>query len=78
MIISEMLGQSSILAVLGVVMVFGFLLILVLAISAMGKILGLKRLNKGLQTADVHAGMDNKAQVTAAITAAVAQYKNRS
>ena len=42
MTISEMLGQSAILAVLGVGIVFGFLIILVGVISLVGKIVGSK------------------------------------
>ena len=72
-----MIGQSGVLSVMGVGMVFGFLMILVLAVSLMGKVLRLKIFNKekvlNAQTVQVNA--ENNANVTAAISAAVTQYK---
>ena len=77
MTILEMTSQSGVLSVMGVGMVFGFLFLLVLAVSLMGKILRLKIFNKekDLNTQTVQVNSENNANVTAAISAAVAQYK---
>ena len=75
-----MMGQSTVLTVMGVGMVFGFLTILVLAVSLMGKILRQKLFNReeGLNTKAVRVNSENDANITAAISAAVAQYKDQN
>lgn len=80
MTIMEMLGQSGVLTLLGMGVVFGFLVIMVITISLAGKILHALGLDKntaaGVQAAPV-AGQNtaNNAQVTAAISAAVNEYR---
>ena len=83
MTILDMLGQSAILAVLGMGVVFGFLVIMVVCVSIMGKIIqGLGGNNGAAQTvAPSQAGFvgtadtGKSAAVTAAIAAAVTQYQ---
>jgi len=77
MTIMEMLGQSGVLTVLGMGVVFSFLIILIFAITLVGKLINALKLNKDLlaagQTAAVVSG--NAASVTAAISAAVTEYR---
>jgi oxaloacetate decarboxylase gamma subunit len=80
MTIIEMLGQSGVLTVLGMGVVFSFLIIMIFAITAVGKIIIALKLNKGLMTqvlaspsASVASG--NAVSVTAAISAAVNEYR---
>ncbi|MDR0495867.1 MAG: OadG family protein [Treponema sp.] len=79
MTIVEMLDQSGVLTLLGMGIVFGFLVIMVITITLAGKIihaLGLDRDTVGLKTSPaVSANMGNKGQVTAAISAAVNEYR---
>jgi oxaloacetate decarboxylase gamma subunit len=77
-----MLGQSAVLTVLGMGVVFGFLIIMVVCVSVMGKIIQGLGGNKAvapapsLQTGFTGAADTGKsAAVTAAIAAAVAQYQ---
>ena len=80
MTIVEMLGQSGVLTLLGMAVVFGFLVTMVLVISVVGKII-----NAGIdpEAIAVPAGTTRQAvsitgndtQVTAAITAAVNEYR---
>ena len=78
MTIMEMLGQSGVLTLLGIGVVFGFLFILVLTISLLGKIIRIKGTDTELTTASaassLPAATDEK-QITAAITAALKQYR---
>jgi len=77
MTITEMLEQSGVLTVLGMSVVFSFLIILIFAITGVGKIIGALKLNKGLIMAgqSVSAVSGDVASVTAAISAAVSQYR---
>ena len=76
MTIFEMLEQSGILTMLGMGVVFSFLIIMIFAISLMGKIIG-----RFVRTRDVQPvvsavqRMGNDAAVTAAISAAVNEYR---
>jgi len=71
MTIPEMLEQSGILTLLGIGIVFGFLIILIVVISCAGKIF---RAMGGGQAA-AGKGPSNNANVTAAIVAAVGAYR---
>jgi oxaloacetate decarboxylase gamma subunit len=85
MTILDMLGQSAVLTVLGMGIVFGFLIIMVVCVSIMGKIIqGLEGNKAAVQTGapSLQAGLAGTAgtgksntAVTAAITAAVTQYQ---
>jgi oxaloacetate decarboxylase gamma subunit len=72
----EMLGQSGVLSVLGMGIVFGFLVILVISITLVGKLISALGLNKDSGAAKTsspsHTG--NNGQITAAISAAVNEY----
>jgi oxaloacetate decarboxylase gamma subunit len=77
MTIMEMLAQSGVLTVLGMGVVFGFLIIMIIAISTVGKII--QSISKD-QPAIAPAGVaapptGNDAPVTAAISAAVNEYR---
>jgi oxaloacetate decarboxylase gamma subunit len=83
MTITQMFGQSGLVALMGVGTVFGFLVFLVICITLMGKLVQALGLNKPAQAAKVPAaksaaaakgGADNEA-ITAAITSAVAEYR---
>lgn len=75
--IIEMLGQSGVLSLLGMSVVFGFLIILVIAVTVMGKIVHALGADKDLVKApDAAAGAAVKSTaVAAAITAAVTEYQ---
>jgi oxaloacetate decarboxylase gamma subunit len=85
MTIADMFGQSVIVTLLGMGVVFSFLIILIIAITLAGKIIHAFGLDKDLQakvspTAPVIAaapsvGTANTAAVTAAIAAAVTDYR---
>ena len=82
MTIMEMLGQSGVLTVLGMGVVFGFLIIMVLCVSAMGKIIQAMGGNKdaaapqaGAFPAPQAGEANNTGAVAAAITAAVTEYR---
>ena len=84
MTILDMLGQSAVLTVLGMGIVFGFLIIMVVCVSIMGKIIQGLGGNKGAaQTAapSLQAGFAGTAEagksaaLAAAISAAVTQYQ---
>jgi len=74
MTILEMLGQSWQLTLLGMGIVFGFLILLVIVISIAGKIIGVQNDNATDKSA---AGNDN-GNVTAAISAAVREYQKNN
>ena len=73
MTIFEMLEQSGILTLLGVGIVFSFLAVLVFAISLTGKIIN--RFVKDAPVQGSYGGASNQGAVTAAITAAVNEYR---
>ena len=85
MTIMEMLGQSGVLSVLGMSVVFGFLVTMIIAITVVGKVIHALGLDKGVsapaaaaaQTAApaANAAATNAASVTAAISAAVSEYR---
>ena len=72
--IPEMFGQSGILALLGMGVVFGFLFIMVIAVLIMGKLMSAKRtVADAKPQAAVSVG--NDAAIAAAITASVIEYR---
>ena len=82
MTITEMLSQSGLLAVLGVGMVFGFITIMVISVSLVGKIINAGNYGKNATapaaaTAGTApgAGAAYNAKISAAITAAVTEYR---
>jgi len=79
MTIEVMLEQSGVLTVLGMSVVFSFLIILIIAITAVGKILNAMKLNKELMPQALAAAPSAPAgsanAVTAAISAAVSEYR---
>ncbi|MDR2053021.1 MAG: OadG family protein [Treponema sp.] len=83
MTIAEMLGQSGVLTLLGMGIVFSFLIILIIAVTLAGKAihaLGWDRDVPGPAKAPAAAagpasGGGNQAAVTAAISAAVTEYR---
>jgi oxaloacetate decarboxylase gamma subunit len=80
-----MLGQSGVLTLLGMGIVFGFLVIMIIAITISGKIIQSLGLDKDVAPAKVgsgapaggHAAGSNNAAVTAAISAAVNEYRKK-
>ena len=83
MTIIDMLGQSGVLAVLGMGIVFSFLLIMVISVTCLGKVTQALGLNKDVGQPQAASGQASPAAkttaVTAAITAAVTEYhKNNS
>ena len=83
MTIFEMLGQSGVLTVLGMGIVFSFLVILVLCVSAMGRIihaLGGDKDVAAVTAASAPSQTDaaQSAKLTAAITAAVNEYRKNN
>jgi oxaloacetate decarboxylase gamma subunit len=76
MTISEMLGQSGVLTLMGMGTVFLFLVILVLCVSAMGSIFQILGKNKAeMAPGAVPAGAISPDPTIAAITAAVTEYR---
>jgi len=78
MTITVMLEQSGVLTVLGMGIVFSFLIILIIAISGVGKIINALNLNKELMPHALAAAASapaNDVLVTAAISAAVKEYR---
>ena len=76
MTIVDMLGQSGVMTLLGMGVVFAFLIIMVLCVSAMGKIIQKFSPDKDTSLAAVSAsGPAKSAAVAAAITAAVNEYR---
>ena len=78
MTIMEMLGQSGVLAVLGMSVVFGFLVIMIIAITVVGKIMQASGAGKEAAPARTGstapaAGADNG--TIAAISAAINEYR---
>jgi oxaloacetate decarboxylase (Na+ extruding) subunit gamma len=78
MTILEMLGQSGSLTVLGMGVVFGFLAIMVVCVTIMGKIVHALGADKDVITPGPDASASSPAKTTAvaaAITAAVTEYQ---
>jgi oxaloacetate decarboxylase gamma subunit len=77
MTIVEMLGQSGVLTLLGMGVVFGFLVIMVITINLAGKVVHALGLDKdaGLKTGSAAPASGHNAQVTAAVSAAVNEYR---
>jgi oxaloacetate decarboxylase gamma subunit len=79
MTIAEMLEQSGVLTLLGMGVVFSFLIILIFAITGVGKIINALKLNKELMpqalAAVPSASVVSSNAVTAAISAAVNEYR---
>ncbi|MDR1904278.1 MAG: OadG family protein [Treponema sp.] len=87
MTIAEMLEQSGVLTLLGMGIVFGFLVIMIITITVVGKLIHALGLDKDVQGTSNTAGAgparqpvpaqagNNNAAVTAAITAAVSEYR---
>jgi len=77
MTIEVMLGQSGILAFLGMAVVFGFLIILVIVISLAGKVIKEKAVLSGQPDGAKPAfnSASDGGQITAAISAAVNEYR---
>jgi oxaloacetate decarboxylase gamma subunit len=79
MTIAEMLGQSGALTLLGMGIVFGFLVILIISVTLAGKLIHALGLDRGaLPRPAVSAGPSTAAKsaaVTAAISAAVSEYR---
>jgi oxaloacetate decarboxylase gamma subunit len=76
----DMLGQSGVLTLLGIGVVFGFLVIMIISITLAGKIIHALGWDKDVQTAagsTVHK-TGNNSEITAAIGAAVNQYKKNN
>lgn len=82
MTIMEMLGQSGILTVLGMSIVFGFLVILIICVSFLGKIVHALKWDKDVtesgQGGSASGGTANNSAVTAAISAAVNEYRKNN
>jgi oxaloacetate decarboxylase gamma subunit len=77
----EMLGQSGVLTLLGMGVVFGFLIIMVISITQVGKIihaLGLDKDVSGPAKTGSPASGTGDAGVTAAISAAVNEYRKKN
>jgi len=77
MTIVEMLGQSGILALLGMGVVFGFLIILVIVINLAGKFIKEKISSPGQSNGvkPAYNSASDNGQITAAISAAVNEYR---
>jgi len=78
MTILEMLGQSGVLTVLGMGVVFGFLTIMVICVTIMGKIVHALGADKDVIVSEQNAAASSPAKataVTAAIAAAVTEYQ---
>jgi len=81
MTILEMLGQSGSLTVLGMGVVFGFLAIMVICVTIMGKIVHALGADKDVIAPQPDAAASSPAKstaVTAAITAAVTEYQKNN
>ena len=76
MTIMEMLGQSGILTVLGMAVVFAFLWIMIIFVNLTGRVIKKLGLDKDVQEATPFVSETSASQeVTAAIVAAVNEYQ---
>ena len=75
-----MFGQSAMMAAAGMGTVFGFLIIMIVAVTLTGKIIRALGADKDVQPAaePTAARAGSNAEVTAAITAAVNEYKKNN
>jgi oxaloacetate decarboxylase gamma subunit len=80
MTIMDMLSQSGVLTLLGMGIVFSFLVILIISITLAGKIIHALGWDKDVQpaTGSTVQKIGNSAEITAAIGAAVNQYKKNN
>jgi oxaloacetate decarboxylase gamma subunit len=82
MTILEMLEQSVILTVLGMAVVFLFLWVMIICVNIMGKAIHKMGMDKDVREPPAYsppaAGAGTPPQVTAAITAAVKEYRENS
>ena len=80
MTIFEMLEQSGKLTLLGMGVVFGFLIVMVIVISVAGKIMNPPEINKDVQpvAGSTRPPVAETSAVTAAIGAAVNEYKKNN
>jgi oxaloacetate decarboxylase gamma subunit len=74
MTIAEMLQQSGILTLLGMAIVFAFLWLMIICVSAAGKLVHKLGWDKDIQPA-VETTNAVKPEITAAISAAVTEYR---
>ena len=79
MTILQMLGQSGVLTVLGMGVVFGFLVILVICVSLMGKVFGAfaKEGTNAALEAPSQTG-ESAGKVVAVIAAALSEYRKNN
>jgi oxaloacetate decarboxylase gamma subunit len=80
MTIMEMLQQSVILTLLGMAIVFAFLWLMIVCVNWVGKLVHTMGLDKDIQPkneAPKNPGGAVSPQTTAAISAAVTEYRNR-
>jgi oxaloacetate decarboxylase gamma subunit len=81
MTIAEMMGQSVILTILGMTVVFVFLWIMIICINGVGKLVHLLGWDKDVQPpkneAQKNAAGTVKPEITAAITGAVTEYRKQ-
>jgi oxaloacetate decarboxylase gamma subunit len=78
MTIVEMLEQSAILTILGMLVVFAFLWIMIICVNLIGKMIHQLGLDKDVRQPPAYspaAGAGTPPQVTAAISAAVNEYR---
>jgi oxaloacetate decarboxylase gamma subunit len=78
MTILEMLEQSGVLTLLGMSIVFGFLIVLIIAVTIVGKfiqVIGADKDLRGPKAGTAAPGGSGNAAVTAAISAAVTEYR---
>ncbi|MDR1286161.1 MAG: OadG family protein [Treponema sp.] len=81
MTIVEMLEQSTILTVLGMAIVFAFLWLMIICVSCVGKLIRALGMDKDIQALKKEepkkGGKTPAPEVTAAISAAVTEYRER-
>ncbi|HCC36232.1 MAG TPA: sodium pump decarboxylase subunit gamma [Treponema sp.] len=79
MTIMEMLGQSGVLTLLGMGIVFGFLVLLIIAITILGKVFHILGIDNDVKApvAAAPKTAGNSAEITAAISAAVNEHRKK-
>jgi oxaloacetate decarboxylase gamma subunit len=73
-----MLGQSGVLTLLGMGVVIGFLVIMIITITILGKIIHALGWDKDTRSASAAPAVSKQGEITAAIGAAVSQYKKNN